>query len=92
MHLSPTPTRRPSPAMTDVAIRKFAQALALHFPNRVESPWLDAAGAAAYLCCPVSRIRKLTASGDLPCEREGRRVLYDRAELDAFVRSGGGIT
>jgi excisionase family DNA binding protein len=56
------------------------------------SPWLDAAGAAGYLACPVSRIRKLTMTGELPCHRDGSRVLYRREELDTFVRSGGAIS
>lgn len=60
--------------------------------QRVSSPWLSAASAAAYLDCPVSRIRKLTMTGDLPVHREGRRVLYRREDLDEFVRGGGAIT
>lgn len=56
------------------------------------SPWLSAPEAASYLRCPVSRVRKLTMTGDLPHEKDGRRVLYHRAELDAFVRAGGAIS
>lgn len=56
-----------------------------------QSPWLDAEGAAEYLCCPVSRIRKLTSARDLTVHRDGRRVLYRRDELDAFVAAGGAI-
>lgn len=59
---------------------------------RQSSPWLSAPEAAEYLRCPLSRIRKLTATGDLPHEREGRRVLYRREELDEFIRKGGGTT
>jgi excisionase family DNA binding protein len=59
---------------------------------RVASPWLSADEAADYLRCPVSRIRKLTMTNELPCERDGRRVLYRREDLDAFVRSGGAIS
>jgi len=43
---------------------------------RVQSPWLNAEQAAEYLRCPVSRIRKLTMTRELPCERDGRRVLF----------------
>jgi excisionase family DNA binding protein len=59
---------------------------------RVASPWLAAPEAALYLRCPVSRVRKLTMTGDLACHRDGRRVLYRREDLDAFVRSGGART
>jgi excisionase family DNA binding protein len=53
------------------------------------SPWLNATEAAAYLRCPVSRVRKLTMTGELPVHRDGRRVLFHRAELDTFIRDGG---
>lgn len=56
------------------------------------SPWLSATEAALYLACPESRIRKLTMTGELPCHRDGRRVLYRREELDEFVRAGGAVS
>ena len=59
---------------------------------RVQSPWLSATDAAEYLRCPLSRVRKLTMVGELPCERDGRRVLYHRQALDDYVRAGGSKT
>ncbi len=56
------------------------------------TPWLTAGEAAAYLACPESRIRKLTMTGELPCHRDGRRVLYRREELDAYVFAGGAVS
>jgi excisionase family DNA binding protein len=56
---------------------------------KADSPWLKAPEAATYLRCPLSRIRKLTATGALPSHRDGGRVLYRAEELDAFVRDGG---
>ena len=56
------------------------------------SPWLTAPDAARYLACPESRIRKLTMTGELPCHRDGRRVLYRRDELDTFVYNGGAVS
>jgi excisionase family DNA binding protein len=53
------------------------------------SPWMTAAEAADYLRCPVSRVRKLTMTRELPCHRDGRRVLYSTHELDDFIRRGG---
>jgi excisionase family DNA binding protein len=53
------------------------------------SPWLSAEQAADYLACPISRVRKLTMTRELPAHRDGRRVLYRREELDAYVRHGG---
>jgi hypothetical protein len=46
------------------------------------SPWMKREAAARYLGVPVSRLEKSKA---IPCHREGRRVLYHRAELDAYL-------
>jgi excisionase family DNA binding protein len=56
---------------------------------KVQTPWLTADEAAVYLRCPKSRVRKLTMTGELPAERDGRRRLYHRDALDAFVKAGG---
>ena len=53
------------------------------------SPWLSAEEAAAYMAAPVSRVRKLTMTSELPHAKDGRRVLYHRDELDTYLRSGG---
>ena len=58
-------------------------------PEATASPWLTAAQAADYLGCSVSRIRTLTLTDELPHHRDGRRPLYHRDELDAYVRAGG---
>ncbi|HWK28094.1 MAG TPA: helix-turn-helix domain-containing protein [Solirubrobacter sp.] len=60
----------------------------LQQPQRT-SPWLTAPEAAEYLRCSLSRVRKLTMLGDLPCHKDGSRVLYRIEELDSFVGSGG---
>ena len=51
--------------------------------------YLNVAGAAAFLACPVSRIYALTSSKRLPVHRDGSRLLFDRSELRAYVDSGG---
>jgi hypothetical protein len=43
---------------------------------------MDREAAARYLSLPVSRLEKDKA---IPCHREGRRVLYHREELDAYL-------
>jgi hypothetical protein len=48
------------------------------------SPWLTRQAAADYLGVPVSRLEK---DRTVPCRRWDGRVLYDRVELDEFVRS-----
>jgi excisionase family DNA binding protein len=78
--LGPSTPLRPA----DVAL--LASAL------KVDTPWLTAKQAASYLCCPLSRVRKLTMTGELPVHREGRRVLYHRDELREFIRDGGAFS
>lgn len=53
------------------------------------APWLDVAGAAEHLCCPHSRLYALVSAKRIPHDRDGSRLLFDRAELDAWVRHGG---
>ena len=52
------------------------------------SPWLDAKAAAEYLSAPVSRIHDLVQLRKLtPC-RDGRRLLFRRDDLDAYLEGG----
>jgi hypothetical protein len=44
------------------------------------SPWMTRKEAAAYLHVPVSRLEK---DEQVPCHRDGGRVLYHRGELDS---------
>jgi excisionase family DNA binding protein len=69
---------------------RLADLLAPRVAARVtRSPWLSAREAAEYLACPLSRIRKLTMTRELPAHHDGRRALYRRDELDDFIRAGG---
>ena len=45
--------------------------------------WLDRKAAAAYLGVPLSRLEK---ARDVPAHRWDGRVLYNRAELDEWMR------
>jgi excisionase family DNA binding protein len=53
------------------------------------SPWLDIAGACAYLGFSRDRLYKLTAAGAIPCrkKRGGQGLLFHRAELDAWIET-----
>lgn len=73
-------------------IEAIATRVAALLAPDASSPWLNTEGAAAYMACPVSRIRKLTMTGALPSYKEGGRRLYKRGELDAFIASGGDET
>jgi len=49
------------------------------------SPWLDTQGAADYLAAKPSRIHDLVQLGHLHPHRDGRRLLFRREDLDAYV-------
>jgi excisionase family DNA binding protein len=78
--------------LPDGLLERLADLIAARVNARTSdhgSPWLTAEGAADYLGCSVSRIRTLTLTRELPHHRDGRRALYHRDELDAYVRGGG---
>ena len=51
--------------------------------------WMNADEAAAHLRCNRQRLYNLVAEGRVPHEHEGKRLLFDRAALDQWVRNGG---
>lgn len=73
-------------------VEAIAARVAELIARRDVSPWLNTPGAATYMACPVSRIRKLTMTGELTSYKEGGRRLYKRSDLDAFIAAGGGQT
>jgi excisionase family DNA binding protein len=73
------------------ALDRLASKLAERLSPTGDSDWLDVKGAADYLKCPPSRIYALTSAGRLPVHKDGSRSLYSRAELRAFVESGGAV-
>lgn len=52
------------------------------------SPWVDAEGAATHLHTTKRRVYSLAQQGRIPHYREGARLLFDRRELDQWLRSG----
>ncbi len=76
----------------DIAAIAASVAASINSTNGASSPWMNAQEAATYLRCPISRVRKLTSTGELPHERDGRRVLYHRHQLDDFIRRGGALS
>ena len=53
-----------------------------------QSPWLDVAAAATYLCTTDQAIRAAVKRGQLPGKRPNGRVLFTRDELDRYVTQG----
>jgi excisionase family DNA binding protein len=55
------------------------------------SPWLRGADQiATYIGSPRSRVYALASAGRIPVQRDGSALLADKAELDAWLRAGGG--
>jgi excisionase family DNA binding protein len=53
------------------------------------SPWMAIERAAAYLDLPKQRLYRLTASGEIPHYKQEGRLLFNRGELDAWLRRFG---
>lgn len=51
------------------------------------SAWLSAAQAADYIAAPVSRIHDLVQLRKLEPRRDGRRLVFRRGDLDAYLEA-----
>ena len=77
--------------LPDSVLDALADRVAARMAPPVE-PYLDADQAAEYLGClrptakkPAGRIYELVEGGSLACFRDGRRMLFKRADLDACL-------
>jgi excisionase family DNA binding protein len=77
--------------LDDDALDVLAGRLASRLPaHQATSGWLGVTAAAEYLACPPSRLYALVSARRVPFCKDGSRLLFDRGELDAWVRAGGG--
>jgi excisionase family DNA binding protein len=54
-----------------------------------EDHWMTVEEAAEYVRCPKGRLYEHVSRDVVPYERDGRRLLFRRSELDIWVRNGG---
>jgi excisionase family DNA binding protein len=73
--------------LTDEQVELIARRAAELLPAPAPQSWLDTAGAAAHLACTRDRIHDLVALSKLEPRRDGRRLLFRRADLDAYLES-----
>jgi excisionase family DNA binding protein len=78
--------------LDDGALDALASALAPRLAKRLQangngSPWLNAQQAAEYIAAPVSRIHDLVQLHKLTPRRDGRRLLFHRDDLDAYLEA-----
>lgn len=79
--------------LDDNALNALAELLAPRLAGRVGNVqpdrWLDVSDAAEHLACPKSRLYALVSARRIPHHKDGSRLLFDRAELNEWVRAGG---
>ena len=74
--------------ITDALRREIAAQIALVLDRRPSLP-LDRRQVAELLKISLPTLLKRTQDGVIPCTRIGRRVLFDRAQIDALLQSKG---
>jgi len=80
--------------LDDGALDELAERLAPRLAGRLSAsdespPWMTVKTAAEHLSCPPSRLYALVSSRRIPFCKDGSRTLFDRGELDDWVRAGG---
>jgi excisionase family DNA binding protein len=68
-------------AIADAVVARISDAIGA----APQSPYVDADQAAAYLRCDCQRIYDLVYAGKLKPRRDGRRLLFHRADLDRYL-------
>lgn len=89
----PTASAQLTFARPEVLVAQLAAALVVRLNDAdrstTQSPWLDVAGAAAYLNSTSDAVRKAAQRGLLPGYQPygpGSRWFFDRSDLDEFIR------
>ena len=76
--------------LLDAVADRVVLRLGAKHQQQQEQQWMNADEAAAHLRCNRQRLYNLVADRRIPHEHEGKRLLFDRAALDEWVRNGGG--
>ena len=89
---------RPAQLPTGELLERLLEQLADRIAERIQTTlvpphasddapaWLDIQAAARYLGWPRQRLYKLTAQGAIPHYKQEGRLVFHRAELDAWLR------
>jgi len=76
--------------LTDEQLEQIAERVAGLLADRsapAADGYLSTEAAAEYLCCPRGRIHDLVQLGKLEPLRDGRRLLFRRADLDGYLEA-----
>jgi len=79
----------PAEVFEELSRQVAEHAAALAAKQLREDRWLELKTAAEYLDCSPRRLYEFVGRDLIPHERDGRRILFLRSELDAWVRNGG---
>jgi excisionase family DNA binding protein len=74
----------------EAVAERAAAIVAEQLADQVDTGFLDVAGAAEFLACGKDRVYALVSAKRIPHHRDGSRLLFERAELRAWVAAGGG--
>jgi len=75
------------PELVDAIADAVAAKLAANgLTSSAASPYLDVTAAAGYLCASSQRVYDLVHAGRLIPRRDGRRLLFAKADLDAYLQ------
>ena len=72
-------------ALSDEDVERVAQRVVALSSDAPPDPWLDVDEAADYLRCSRQRIYDLASMGRLSVGKDGRRSLFRRSTLDAYL-------
>jgi len=74
------------PALVEALADQVADRLAERIAPPAE-PYIDVDGAAEYLACGKKRIYELKEQQKIAAYEDGRRLLFRRSDLDAYLES-----
>ncbi len=76
------------PQVIELLAQRAAEIVQERQPPEAAPEWLNTRDAAKHLACPPGRIHDLVQLGKLAPRRDGRRLVFRRQELDAYLESG----
>lgn len=76
------------PGFIEALADQVAERLAERMAPPAE-PYIDVDGAAEYIAAKPRRVYELREQGKLHAYEDGRRLLFRRSELDAYLESSG---
>jgi hypothetical protein len=81
---SPTLTFGVPDELVDAIARRVVELMPAA-PQQTDDPWLDVEAAAAYIAAKPGRIYELKAAGRIRPAYDGKRLLFRRSWLDAYL-------